>query len=108
MEYKPLAPIMTPEVSRGVVRERTLTMEVTAYTHTGKQTASGTWPKHGTIAADKNLPFGTRIYIPTYNFYGIVTDRGSLIKGNKLDIFMDSRTDCINFGRKTLEVKILE
>lgn len=94
------------EPSRGEVR--TMTMEATAYTWTGHRTTSGTWPSRGTIAADTDvLPMGTRIYIPGYGV-GVVEDRGGAIVGNKLDLYMDSRTEALQWGRKTVEVQILD
>lgn len=50
------------------------------------------------LAADPSIPFGTIIEIKNHNYsiesvaYGIVVDRGGLIKGNKIDIFSGSQT----------------
>src|SRR5215210_1694055 len=56
--------------SAGPIREslqggagKSVTVVTTAYCITG-HTASGTWTRHGTIAA--RLPFGTRIWVPGY------------------------------------------
>jgi hypothetical protein len=64
-------------------------------------------PKKGTIAADTvHYPFGTRMYIPGYG-WGVVEDRGSAIKGaNRIDIFMNSHGEALEWGRQTLEVQI--
>ncbi|MEG2213524.1 MAG: G5 domain-containing protein, partial [Clostridiales bacterium] len=41
-----------------------ISVEATAYTATGNRTATGTWPKVGTIAVDpKYIPLGTKVYI---------------------------------------------
>ncbi|MPM85754.1 hypothetical protein SDC9_132835 [bioreactor metagenome] len=37
----------------------------------------------------------------------IAEDCGGAIKGNKIDIFMNSEQECVNFGRKNIEIKIL-
>lgn len=59
----------------------------------------------GTLAADtRYYPFGTRFFIPGYG-YGVVEDRGSAITGPKrLDLFYDSHSKALEWGRKTLGV----
>jgi hypothetical protein len=61
----------------------------------------------GTIAADTDYyAFGTRMYVPGYG-YGKVEDRGSAIRGPKrLDIFIDSHDDALEFGRQKLDVRV--
>lgn len=55
----------------------------------GKFTKSGTKPKIGTLAADtRYYPFGTVIYIPETDLWGVVEDVGSMVKGERhIDIF---------------------
>ncbi|HBI03471.1 MAG TPA: hypothetical protein DDY49_05525, partial [Paenibacillaceae bacterium] len=62
-----------------------------------------------TIAADTRVfPLGTILYIPGYG-YGIVTDTGSAIKGNKIDLFFDTVEDVFReWGKKRLDVYIIE
>jgi len=100
----PQAPAAAQEI-----QPQTMLMEITAYCYTGNQTASGTWPKVGTVAADtKVLPFGTKVYIPGYGI-GTVEDRGGAIKGNMLDVYLPSRSAAIEWGRKkNVEVTIVE
>ena len=64
-------------------------------------------PRKGTIAADtRYYPFGTKIHIPDYG-WGTVEDRGSAIKGpSRLDIFFDSHTQALRWGRKKVTVQI--
>ena len=64
-------------------------------------------PKEGTIAADtKYYPFGTRIHVPGYG-WGVVEDRGGAIKGpERLDIYMDSHSDALAWGKKNIYVTI--
>ena len=85
---------------------------ITAYTHTGNKTATGTWPRIGTVAANpKQLPYGTKLYIPGYG-YARVEDTGA----NKhdldeiyIDVFFESRSECLNWGRKrNVKVYILK
>jgi len=70
-------------------------------------TASGEPVEEGrTIAADPEIAFGTKIFIPRLEHTYIVADRGSAIKGNRLDIYMESRRDALNFGVWELEIWI--
>ena len=70
-------------------------------------TASGQRARKGTIAADPRYPFGTRIYVPGYG-WGEVQDRGSAIRGDRLDVFFHNRNDALEWGRQTLNVIILK
>lgn len=91
------------------LQPQTMSMEVTAYCYTGSKTASGTWPKAGTVAADTSvLPFGTKVYIPGYGI-GTVEDRGGEIRGARLDVYLPTRAAAIEWGRKkNVEVTIVE
>jgi 3D (Asp-Asp-Asp) domain-containing protein len=69
-------------------------------------TADGRKAKKGTLAADTSLyPFGTIMYVPGYG-WGEVHDRGSTIKGNRLDLFYSSHKKALEWGRRTVEVKV--
>lgn len=71
-------------------------------------TSTGTVPKWGTIAVDPTIiPYGTKVYIPKFDKVFIAEDTGSAIKGNKIDIFMDTQDDCKAWGVKDLEIYIL-
>lgn len=84
------------------------TVEATAYTHTGNRTKTGTWPKIGTIAVDpKVIPLGTKLYVEGYGV-GKAEDTGGAIKGNRIDVFLDTEEECVKWGRKKLKVYILE
>jgi 3D (Asp-Asp-Asp) domain-containing protein len=64
-------------------------------------------PQTGTIAADTNYyPFGTRMYVPGWG-WGVVEDRGGDIKGpDRLDLFFRNHKQTLDWGRRTLRVKI--
>jgi 3D (Asp-Asp-Asp) domain-containing protein len=82
--------------------------EATAYTWTGNQTATGTWPSRGTIAVDPAIiPLGTRLYVEGYG-EGIAEDTGGAIKGEILDLYMESKNEALLWGRRQVEVRILE
>jgi len=111
---------------RGTNRGECRIMEVTAYDLSvescGKPpghpeygiTASGKRVREWhTIAAGKGIPFGTQVYIPYFKDKpngGIFTveDRGGAIKDGRLDVYMESNSECMEFGRQELEVYILE
>ena len=70
-------------------------------------TASGVKAVEGvTVATDKSIPFGTKVYIDGVG-ERIVQDRGGAIKGNKIDLYFDSHEKALEFGRQTREVTIL-
>lgn len=77
-------------------------------------TASGTHAKYGTVAVDPRvIPLGTKLYIETSDGkfkYGYCTaeDTGGAIKGQKVDLFFPSYNDCMQFGRRSVKVYILE
>lgn len=91
---------------------KTLTMNATAYCETGSKTATGVWPTRNsngvsTVAVDPNvIPLGTKLYIEGYG-YAIAADTGGAIKGNKIDLYMNSNSECINFGRQNVTVHIV-
>ena len=59
-----------------------------------------------TVAMDKSIPFGTKIYIDGVG-ERIVQDRGGAIKGNKIDLYFDTHQEALSFGRQTRQVTIL-
>ena len=66
-----------------------------------------------TVAAGKAYKFGTIIYIPYFankpnKGWFVVQDRGGAIKNNKLDVYMNTYNECVNFGRRNLECYIYE
>jgi 3D (Asp-Asp-Asp) domain-containing protein len=84
-------------------------MEATAYCYTGHKTKIGTWPKEErTVAVDpKVIPYGSRMVINGVGGY-IAEDCGGAIKGRIIDIYMDSNGECVSWGRRTVEVRIVE
>lgn len=88
-------------------------MEATAYTISddgwGNKTASGMTTFVGMVAVDpKVIPLGTKLYIEGYGI-AIAGDTGGAIKGNKIDLFFNSESECRQFGRQYgLNVYVLE
>lgn len=64
---------------------------------------------YSTIAADLDVfPLGTILYIPDYG-YGVVTDIGGAIKGNKIDLYFHTVEDVYaQWGKKELDVFIIK
>lgn len=88
--------------------KKLLTCEATAYTHTGDPTATGIMPYVGVVAVDpRYIPLGTKMYIPGYGV-AIAADTGGAIVRNIIDLFMDTERECINWGRRNVQVYILE
>ena len=80
----------------------------TAYTHTGRNTSSGTKPKVGTVAVDPSvIPLGTKLYIEGYGF-ATALDTGSAINGAEVDVFLDSKSSCRSWGVRNVRVYILK
>ncbi|MBP1154371.1 MULTISPECIES: 3D domain-containing protein [unclassified Paenibacillus] len=62
-----------------------------------------------TIAADpKVFPMGTVLYIPGYG-YGVVADTGSAIKGNRIDLYFETKDKVYQeWGKKKLNVFVVK
>ena len=101
--------ILTPE---GYVRyKKKIYGEATAYTWGGGATgytSIGLWPKRGIVAVDPRvIPYRTKLYIPGYGM-AIAGDTGGAIVGTRIDLFMDSLHECFQWGRRDVEIYILE
>ena len=104
-----------PEYVHEEERGNTFIMEITAYTSCITECWGDPYITHsedsvgiGIIAADLSLfPFGTRFIIPGYNNGRpcIVKDSGSKIKGYKLDLWMKTKEEARQWGRRKIKVK---
>jgi 3D (Asp-Asp-Asp) domain-containing protein len=112
-----------PEIVTGVQKTHTrvIWMEVTAYCACPKCcgpkakgiTASGKLVSYNDgkfVAADTSvLPFGTKLLIPGYDGRPVeVIDRGSAIKGEKLDVFYASHDEARRWGRQRIPVTVID
>src|SRR5699024_9075408 len=61
------------------------------------------------IGADLDVfPVGTILYIPNYG-YGVVTDIGGAIKGDKRDLYFDTVDEVYNeWGKKDIDVYVVQ
>ena len=86
-----------------------VTLSATAYCETGNPTASGVMPAVGQCAVDKIngqwITFGTRITLPDGRVL-TVTDRFGGNYDNKMDIFMQTESECWQFGRRELVCRV--
>lgn len=105
----PTVPTTSTEVGTAI---KTLIMESTAYYGHGI-TASGLKPVRNpdgisTIAVDPNvIPLGTKVYVSGYGL-AIAADTGGAIKGNIIDVFLNTHEECMSWGRRQVTVQILE
>lgn len=82
----------------------------TAYCLKGR-TASGSYVRKGIIAADpKVLPLGTVVHIKAGKYTGTYTvaDTGSRIRGKKVDIYVPTYREAVNFGRQKVKIKVVD
>lgn len=60
-----------------------------------------------TIAVDPSIiPLGSKVYISGYGL-AIASDTGGLIKGNRIDLFLNSEDECINWGVQTVSLYLI-
>ena len=106
------------------IEPKVVTLNASAYTAStcGKTvtdsgygyTASGAKAREWyTVAAGKGYAMGTVMYIPYFKNmpnegWFVVQDRGSAITNNKVDIYMSTYNECMQFGRRNLECYIYE
>ncbi len=93
------------------------TVTASAYSHMDKGcdniTATGTTVHWGTVAVNpKHIPYGTRMFITSSDggfVYGIATaeDHGGSIGKDRIDLYMPSYHECIQFGRRECTVYFL-
>lgn len=69
-------------------------------------TASGKKAKSNhTVAVDKRkIPLGTEVVINGQKY--VAEDTGGAIRGNRIDIFFDSHSEALDFGRQNAKVYI--
>ena len=84
---------------------RKLTVKAYAYTGGGR-TAMGTQARVGEIAVDPSvIPLGTTVYIEGVGERR-AEDTGGNIKGNTIDIYMNSEAECRSWGVRYITIYI--
>lgn len=90
----------------GVKYSRVIRVVSTGYTHTGNRTATGTRPHRGTMAVDRRvIAMGSYGYVPGYGEVH-AEDTGGAIKGNRIDLFFNTRGQAVSWGRRTVDLYI--
>lgn len=77
-------------------------------------TRSGTQARRGVVAVDpKVIPLGSRLYVESldgredYGF-AVAEDTGGAVKGNIIDLFMETEAEVAAYGKRRVRVYILE
>lgn len=121
----PVASIVTNEDGSGVITlengetvtfSEARTMKGTAYTanegKVGSVTATGTNVRLGVVAVDKRvLPLGTKVYVAANDgsyVYGFAIAEDTGVRGNIIDLYMNTHAECIQFGVRDCTVYILD
>lgn len=99
-----------------VAYSQVLTGSGTAYTApAGAGTATGVPAYHGGVAVNPNIiPYGSKLYIVStdgsfvYGYATAVDTGGALMDGSAIvDCFYNTYSECVNFGRRDVNVYIL-
>jgi len=100
--------------SRGgdsITYKKNLKCTATAYSN-DLNTATGRKPVRNegglsTIAVDPSvIPLGSKVYVDGYG-YAIAADTGGAIKGNKIDLYLNSSSECFSWGRRGVNVLLV-
>ncbi len=84
---------------------RTLTVSSTAYALRGT-TATGIQTRRGVCATDPRvIPLGTRFDVPGYGSC-VAADTGSAIIGLKIDVWLPTVAEALQWGRRTVTITI--
>ena len=96
------------DIQNSKIEYEEMTVSATAYSG-DSLTSTMIKPKWGVIAVDPSvIPYGSIVYIPYFNKYFVAEDCGGGIKGNKIDIFMDSEAKCRQWGVRKIKIKIVK
>jgi 3D (Asp-Asp-Asp) domain-containing protein len=83
-------------------------VQLTAYSASEQEgtawgiTRSGTRARPGVVAVDPAvIPLGSRLRIAGLPGTYLAEDTGGGIRGAHIDVFMESRTDALHFGRRS-------
>ena len=53
------------------------------------------------------IPYGSVVYIPYFDKYFVAEDCGGGIQGKRIDIFMNSETECRKWGVRKINIEII-
>lgn len=115
-EFTPPSELKLDENGRPTKYKKLITGKATAYC-TGTTCSTGVKVKQGYVAVNpKQIPYGTKMYIVSSDGkwvygYAIAADTGGFVhngSGTTVDLYMYSYSDCVNFGRRNVEIYILD
>lgn len=96
------------------VKGKEMYVTATAYSpeESGNITASGynigKHPNMKLIAVDPRvIPLGKKVWVEGYGV-AVAGDTGGAIKGHKIDVLMPTRSKCLQWGRKTVKIIVLD
>jgi 3D (Asp-Asp-Asp) domain-containing protein len=112
------APAQEEKAATSTSQEATKELTVSATAYTGQcegcsgVTATGidlnANPNAKVIAVDPSvIPLGSKVWVEGYG-EAIAGDTGGAIKGNKIDVHVPDQGTALNWGRKTVTVKVLD
>lgn len=116
-ELSPSKPIELDKNGNPVNYVKKITVQATAYTESNRwHSASGMYLKPGCVAINTNLyEYGTKFYIKSsdgsYIYgYAVAADTGGFVSSRptNFDLFFNTEAECKKFGRRNIEVWILE
>lgn len=97
-------------------QKQSMTVESTAYTANCSGCSGVTtggvnlkkYPDAKVVAVDPmKIPLGSHVYVPGYGLARAV-DTGSAIQGNRLDVFIASRSKALDWGRKSVHITVIK
>lgn len=96
-------------ISRGgntINFKRAIVMKASAYCIPGGTTATGAAVSSGIIAVDPRvIPLGQKVYVEGYGS-ALALDTGGSIRGNKIDLYMNSKQEALSWGVRNVVVYI--
>jgi 3D (Asp-Asp-Asp) domain-containing protein len=78
----------------------------TAYCLKGKM-ANGQKPHRGAVATD-SLPLGTKVHIDAGKYTGTYTVKDRGVHGKRIDIWVPTKNEAVNWGRRTVKLSVCE
>ena len=109
--------VITLATGEVLTYQDTMQVRATGYTHTDAGcdmiTAAGTPVRIGTVAVDPRfIPYGTRMFIVSNDgayIYGIsvAEDCGGAIKGDRVDLYFPTTSECFQFGFRDCTIYFL-
>lgn len=106
--------VINPDIKKEEENNKYIIMKASAYTKSVEEgtsrgiTRSGVSVSRGIVSVDpKIIPLGTKLYIEGYG-YAVAADTGGAIKGNRIDLYMETKKEAFEFGRRDVKVFIID